>query len=292
MKPLLVRKRDSLNASIDFDGTEYNYFYNPLHYHPELELTLIVKSYGQRKIGDNIENFTEGDLVLVGGNLPHVWKNDDIFFDENANQKAQAICVKFLPDFAGKEFLSRPEMSAIKTLLEEKAPLGIKLLGILREKVKRIMLKLPDMDESERFIQLLYILNLIAKSNEFELLASLSYRNESLKNSHRINVVLDYIVQHYQEDLDLDKIAGLVNMNKNAFCRFFKRGTRKSLFQVINEVRIGKAAQLLTETDMNVLQICFACGFNNISNFNKAFKKSLNVSPLVYRKSMREFNRA
>ena len=292
MKPLLVRKRDSLNASIDFDGTEYNYFYNPLHYHPELELTLIVKSYGQRKIGDNIENFTEGDLVLVGGNLPHVWKNDDIFFDENANQKAQAICVKFLPDFAGKEFLSRPEMSAIKTLLEEKAPLGIKLLGILREKVKRIMLKLPDMDESERFIQLLYILNLIAKSNEFELLASLSYRNESLKNSHRINVVLDYIVQHYQEDLDLDKIAGLVNMNKNAFCRFFKRGTRKSLFQVINEVRIGKAAQLLTETEMNVLQICFACGFNNISNFNKAFKKSLNVSPLVYRKSMREFNRA
>lgn len=292
MKPLLVRKRDSLNASIDFDGTEYNYFYNPLHYHPELELTLIVKSYGQRKIGDNIENFSEGDLVLVGGNLPHVWKNDDIFFDENANQKAQAICVKFLPDFAGKEFLSRPEMSGIKTLLEEKAPLGVKLHGTLREKVKKIMLKLPDMDESERFIQLLYILNLIAKSNEFELLASLSYRNESLKNSHRINVVLDYIVQHYQEDLDLDKIAGLVNMNRNAFCRFFKRGTRKSLFQVINEVRIGKATQLLTETDMNVLQICFACGFNNISNFNKAFKKSLNVSPLAYRKSMREFNRA
>ncbi len=292
MKPLLVRKRDSLNASIDFDGTEYNYFYNPLHYHPELELTLIVKSYGQRKIGDNIENFTEGDLVLVGGNLPHVWKNDDIFFDENANQKAQAICVKFLPDFAGKEFLSRPEMSGIKTLLEEKAPLGVKLHGALREKVKKIMMKLPDMDESERFIQLLYILNLIAKSNEFELLASLSYRNESLKNSHRINVVLDYIVQHYQEDLDLDKIAGLVNMNRNAFCRFFKKGTRKSLFQVINEVRIGKATQLLTETDMNVLQICFACGFNNISNFNKAFKKSLNVSPLAYRKSMREFNRA
>lgn len=292
MKPLLVRKRDSLNASIDFDGTEYNYFYNPLHYHPELELTLIVKSYGQRKIGDNIENFSEGDLVLVGGNLPHVWKNDDIFFDENANQKAQAICVKFLPDFAGKEFLSRPEMSGIKTLLEEKAPLGVKLHGTLREKVKKIMLKLPDMDESERFIQLLYILNLIAKSNEFELLASLSYRNESLKNSHRINVVLDYIVQHYQEDLDLDKIAGLVNMNRNAFCRFFKKGTRKSLFQVINEVRIGKATQLLTETDMNVLQICFACGFNNISNFNKAFKKSLNVSPLAYRKSMREFNRA
>jgi AraC-like DNA-binding protein len=284
MKPILVRKRDSLSASIDFDGTEYNYFYNPLHYHPELELTLIVKSYGQRKIGDNIENFQEGDLVLVGGNLPHVWKNDDIFFDEKASQKAQAICVKFLPDFAGKEFLNRPEMSAIKTLLEEKAPFGVKLIGGLREKVKDIMMTFPGMDETERFIHLLQILNLIAKSNEYRLLASLSYKNETKKNLHRINIVLDYIVQHYQEDLDLEKIAGLINMNKNAFCRFFKRGTRKSLFQVINEVRIGKAKQLLTETDMNVLQICYACGFNNISNFNKAFKKSMNISPLMYRK--------
>jgi len=292
MKPILVRKRDSLSASIDFDGTEYNYFYNPLHYHPELELTLIVKSYGQRKIGDNIENFHEGDLVLVGGNLPHVWKNDDVFFGEQAHKKAQAICVKFLPDFAGKEFLNRPEMLAIKTLLEEKVPLGVKLVGTLREKVSNIMLKLPDMDESERFIQLLQILNFIAKSDEYILLASLSYRNESIKNSHRINIVLDYLVENYQEDLNLEKIAGLINMNKNAFCRFFKKGTRKSLFTVINEVRIGKATQLLTETDMNVLQICFACGFNNISNFNKAFKKSMNITPLVYRKRMRQFTQS
>ncbi|TVQ00042.1 MAG: helix-turn-helix domain-containing protein, partial [Balneolaceae bacterium] len=262
MKPLLVRKRDSLGASIEFDGTEYNYFYNPLHYHPELELTLIVKSFGQRKVGDNIENFREGDLVLVGSNLPHVWKNDNIFLDEKAKRTAQAICVKFLPDFAGKEFLNRPEMTGIKTLLEEKAPFGVKPFGTLREKVKDVMLKLPDLDESERFIQLLHVLNLIARSNEYTLLASLSYKNESEKNSHRINVVLDYIVQHYQEDLDLEKIAGMINMNKNAFCRFFKKGTRKSLFQVINEVRIGKAKQLLTETDMNVQQICFACGFN------------------------------
>ncbi len=289
MKPILVRRRDFLTASIEFDGMEYDHFYNPLHYHPELELTLIVKSFGQRKIGDNIENFNEGDLVLVGSNLPHVWKNDEVFFDEKANIKAQAICVKFLPDFAGKEFLNRPEMSAIKTILEEQAPLGIKLVGTLREKVTGIMLKLPEMDQSDRFIHLLQILNLIAKSNEFSILASLSYRNENIKNSHRINTVLDYIMEHYQEDLSLEKIAGLINMNKNAFCRFFKRGTRKSLFAVINEVRIGKACQHLTETDMNVLQVCFACGFNNISNFNKAFKKSMNVTPLMYRKNMRQF---
>lgn len=290
MKPILVRRRNSLSASIEFDGSEYDYFYNPLHYHPEFELTLIVKSFGQRRIGDNIENFNEGDLVLVGNNLPHVWKNDEIFFNNMAHMKAQAICVKFLPNFAGSGFLNRPEMSGIKTLLEEKAPLGIKLLGTLREEVEKIMFELPELGETERFIQLLQILNLISKSTEYRLLASISYQNENLKNAHRINIVLDYIMEHYEEELKLEKIAGLVNMNKNAFCRFFKKGTRKSLFTVINEVRIGKACQHLTETDMNILQVCYACGFNTISNFNKAFKKLNGISPTLYRKGMKKFD--
>lgn len=290
MKPILVRKRDSLEASIEFDGAEYDYFYNPLHYHPEFELTLIVKSFGQRRIGDNIENFHEGDLVLVGNNLPHVWKNDEIFFDETTNMKAQAICVKFLPDFGGTGFLERPEMNSIRKLLEEKASFGIKLLGNLRTKVEKIMLQLPELDETERFIQLLQILHLISKSNEYNLLSSLTFRNENHKNAHRINLVLDYIMENYDDVLTLEKLAGLINMNKNAFCRFFKRGTRKNLFTVINEVRIGKACQHLTETEMNVLQVCFACGFNNISNFNKTFKRITGVSPLQYRKQMKKFD--
>ncbi|HKK61616.1 MAG TPA: AraC family transcriptional regulator [Bacteroidales bacterium] len=286
MKPILVRVRDSLNASIEFDKTEYDYFYNPFHYHPEFELTLIVKSFGRRRIGDNIENFSEGDLVLVGSNLPHVWKNDPTIFGNNTKMKAQAICVKFLPDFAGKEFLERQEMKRIKTVLEEKASLGMKLVGHLRNKIEKIMLKLPELDETDRFIQLLQILNLIAKSNEYQLLSSLNYRNTNLKNAHRINIILDYIMEHYDEDLKLENIAGLVNMNKNAFCRFFKKGTHKTLYTVINEVRIGKACQQLAETDMNVLQVCYASGYNNISNFNKAFKAITSITPLAYRKKM------
>ncbi|NQU54984.1 MAG: AraC family transcriptional regulator [Bacteroidetes bacterium] len=289
MKTILVREQSILNTSINFDGTEYNYFHNPLHYHPEFELTLIVKSFGQRRIGDSIENFNEGDLVLVGNNLPHVWKNDEVFLSEKNNLKAQAIAVKFLPDFASLGFLDRPEMLQIKNLLEEKAPLGIKLTGNLRTQVEEIMLKLLKMDETDRFIQLLQILNLISKSNEYKLLASLNYRNENRKNTHRINIVLDYIMEHYDEELTLEKVADKVSMNKNAFCRFFKKGTRKSLFTVINEVKIGKACQLLTETELNILQICYASGFNNISNFNKVFKNLTNNSPSEYRKKMRKF---
>ena len=285
MKPILVRERNTLNTSIGLDDEEYDYFYNPWHFHPEFELTLIIKSFGQRQVGDSIENFIPGDLVLVGSNLPHVWKNDEIFLRKRTSLKAQAIVVKFLPDFAGRNFFERPEMAEIRRLLDEIAPFGVKLRGRLRSQVEKIMLKLPGLDSAGRFIQLLQILNLISKSKDYSLLASISYRNEKTVNIHRVNVVLDYIMEHYQEDLKLETVAAQINMNKNAFCRFFKKGTRKSLFDVIQEVRIGKACQHLLETDMNVLQICYACGFGNISGFNKTFKKITGITPLAYRKS-------
>jgi AraC-like DNA-binding protein len=285
MKPIFVRERNTLNTSIEFDGDEYDYFYNPWHYHPEMELTLVIKSFGQRQVGDSIENFGPGDLVLVGSNLPHVWKNDEVFLQKNTTMKAQAVVVKFLPEFAGKGFFDRPEMNKMRHLTKELTPFGVKLTGKLRERVEQVMLKLPAMDDAERFIRLLDILDMISKSDDYRLLASLSYRNEKAENTHRVNIVLDYIMEHYQEDLRLETVAAQINMNKNAFCRFFKKGTRKSLFDVIQEVRIGKACQHLLETDMNVLQICYACGFGNISGFNKTFKKITGTTPLSYRKS-------
>ncbi len=290
MKPILIRAQKFSDRSIGYDEREFNFFIPPLHYHPEYELTLITKSFGQRQIGDSIENFSEGDLVLIGSNLPHVWKNDTVFFSGKPDLKAQAIVVKFLYDFAGSDFYDRPEMSEIRNLLEEKASFGIKLLGNLRDDVEKIMLKLSESDETEQFILLLHILSLISKSNEYRLLASISYRKQKTKNTHRLNMVLDYVMDHYNEELTLEKIASHINMNKNAFCRFFKKGTHKNLFTVINEVRIGKACQHLTETEMNMLQVCFASGFNNVSNFNKAFKKSTGMTPLSYRKEMRKFN--
>lgn len=286
MKPILVREQNCLNTSITIDGAEYDYFYNPWHYHPECELTLILKSFGQRQIGDSIENFTSGDLVLVGSNLPHVWKNDESFIGKEANIKAQAIVVKFLPGFAGSGFLERPEMAEIRYLLKEQTPFGIRLYGKLQTQVAEIMLKLPDMDDTDRFIQLLQILKMISRSKDYKLLASIAYRNEKVENTHRVNQALDFIMEHYHESISLEKIASQIGMNKNAFCRFFKKGTRKSLFTVIHEVRIGKACQLLAETDMNIQQIGFACGFNNISGFNKTFKKYKETSPLKYRKEI------
>jgi len=287
MKPILIREKKTFNASIDFDCKEYKYFYHPLHYHPEIELTLILKSYGQRQIGDSIENFDAGDLVLVGENLPHVWRNDEVFSQLDSELKVQAIGMKFLPDFAGVDFFNRPEMTAIKTLLFEHAPHGVKLKGRLRTKVHKMMLKLPHLSDVEKFIALLSILNVIAISSEKELLASITYRNIKKENTDRINKVLDFLMLNYQKEITLDDVAEKINMNKNAFCRFFKQGMKKSLFTVLNEIRIAKSCQHLIQTDMDVAQICYSNGFNNISNFSKAFKKITGISPLNYRKAMK-----
>jgi AraC-like DNA-binding protein len=284
MKAILIRDHHTVDTVIGFDSSEYDYFYNPWHYHPEFELTLIVKSYGQRQVGDSIENFSSGDIVLVGQNLPHVWKSDEAFFKNNDQLKAQAVVVKFLPDFAGAGFLDKPVFQEIRAILFEKAAHGLRLNGPLRSKVEKMMLKLIGMSEIERLIQLISILHVISKSKNMELLASVGYRNSNAKNNHRVNKVLDYLMDHYQENITLEVIAGVVNMNKNAFCRFFKKSTRKNLFTVLNEVRISKACQHLVETELDILQVCYANGFNNISNFNKAFKKITGTSPMNYRR--------
>lgn len=279
-------EKNLTNKSISVDASEYDYFYNPLHFHPEYELTLILKGFGQRQVGDSIENFGTGDLVLIGSELPHVWKCDEVFMSHKSPYKVQAVVIKFLRDFPGSSFFQRPEMAMIRKLLEEVSLSGLKLEGRLKQQVENIILQLPRLNDSDRFINLLFILNIISQSDEYRVLASHTYRSEKVENIHRINIVLDYIMEHFNEELSLETIASRINMNRNAFCRFFKKGTRKNLFTVINEVRIRKACQHLIETDMNILQICFACGFNNISNFNRVFKRLTGTSPLQYRQSI------
>lgn len=280
-------ERSLTNTSICVDASEYEYFYNPLHYHHEYELTLILKGFGQRQVGDNIENFGAGDLVLIGSELPHVWKSDDVFNSQKAPYKVQAVVIKFLQDFPGTAFFHRPEMGMVRGLLDDISLSGIKLEGNLKQQIENIMIRLPHMNDADRFINLLNILNTISQSKEYRILASHTYRNEKVENIHRINIVLDYIMEHYDEELSLERIASTISMNKNAFCRFFKKGTLKNLFTVINEVRIRKACQHLIETDLNILQICFECGFNNLSNFNRVFKKITGTSPLQFRQNFR-----
>jgi len=289
MKPALIRIRHT-GTSIDFDDNEYPYFYNPWHYHPEIELVLVLESFGQLFVGDRIENFAEGDLVFIGSNLPHVWKNDKSFYHENSTCKARAIVIKFLPDFAGKEILNREEMQAIKHLLVEKGGLGLKLTGKLKNDTALAMQGFKLMDDAGRIIHLLNMLNQIARSAEYISLASPAYINikqlVNEKDNLRINIILEYLIKKHGEQIDLDDVAEQIHMNRNAFCRFFKQKTGKSMVQLLAEIRIGKACQHLQKTEESVDRISNYVGFNNISNFNRAFKMITGTTPLVYRKHL------
>lgn len=288
MKAQLVREQTNPETTIWFDDKEYKHFYNPWHYHPELELTLILKSFGLRYVGDSIENFSAGDLVLVGSNLPHLWMNDHSYFEAEKNETARAIVIKFSPDFAGDLFMKLPEMKHINNLIQEEAALGLKIQGDLRDRVENKLAEFSILDNTNRLIQLIKILDEISRSKEYVKLSSISYRNTGSAQATRVSTVLDYLARNYHKELTLDMVAAQVNMNRNAFCRFFKKATRKSLFTVINEVRISKARNLLVETRMDVTQICYEVGYNNISNFHRAFKNNTRMSPLVYRKKMRD----
>ncbi len=284
MKAILVRQATMENSSIYFSNNEYDYFYNPLHFHPELELTLIVRSNGHRWVGDSFDSFMPGDIVLVGSNLPHIWKNDPLFYGDD-HQKAESVTIKFLPNFAGDDFFNRPEMAKIRNLIDTKSSRGIKLIGALRNKVEQIMVTLPTLSEAGYFISLLHILQLISESDDCVSLSSIEYYNceQSIKDVNRINVALNYIIENYKERIHLDDIANVVHMNKNAFCRFFKEHTGKSLFTMIGEIRIDKSRRYLLETTMDIQQISLECGFNNLSHFNKRFKKISGVTPSEYR---------
>ncbi len=290
MKPILISTKETFKSKLAIDSNVYPNFYNPWHYHEELELTLVLKSYGQRQVGDDVENFYPGDLVLVGSNLPHVWKNDQSFFKNSKEKYAQAIVVKFLSDFASKDFLDLPEMSTLKELIFDKSSFGVKLLGTLRDDIEREMRALVDMSEDELLLNLVQILFKISKSDEYRLLASRTYQKEKTKYNHRINKILDYIMENYHKNLTLDELADVVHMNKNGFCRFFKKNIGSSLFTTIKNIRISKACQQLLETEKSVLEISLDVGFNNVSNFNRTFKKITKTSPLNYRKNNNHYN--
>ena len=237
--------RSSLNdSSFLISNNHYPHFLKVWHYHPELELVVILKSTGTSFIGDNIEHFTTGDVILIGKNLPHMLLNDKEYFDENSKLEAQAISIHFNEHFAGKEFFDMSEMLSIKDLIE-KAKHGIKFSGdlvLVRKWIKKVN-KLEGFDKTIRFFK---ILNLLAKHEDYKLLSSSGFIN-SFKMTGKKNLenVYEYIIKNFKENITLTDVANVAHMNPSAFSRFFKRINRKTFSEYLNEVRVGYSCKLL-----------------------------------------------
>ena len=263
------------------------YFYNRWHYHPELELVHIEQGSGTQFIGDNIQNFQSGDLILIGPNLPHYWRCDEKYFQGNTNLYAQATVLHFSENIFGDTFLNLPENKGIIEFLE-KAKRGMKLLGEHNVLVKSLLQNLLDQKESNSIIALLQILQTLSQDQEVKLLSNSAYQEGfDQHDTDRINHIYQYSLANFQQKITIEEIAEVANISPNSFCRYFKSRSRKTYSQFLLELRIGHACKLLLEEKLSVAQICYESGFNNFANFNKYFKILTKRSPLQYQKEYR-----
>ena len=248
------------------------------HYHPEIELIFVCGGSGKRQIGSNISYFSDGDLVLMGTNLPHCGMTN-----ENTNNDYEMV-IQFKPDFLGEEIWNLPEMQKI-TILLEKAKAGI----VFSEKIKKeIGLKIVEMHESsalDKLMKFLKILEDLASTNEYRILnAGKYYLQTQVEDNERINHIFNFVKDHFKEPITLEEISDLANMKVPSFCRYFKKITNKTFTQFVNEYRITHSLKLLAEQPLSITEVCFESGFNNFSYFNKTFKEYMGKSPSQYRK--------
>ena len=287
MKPQLLKVPKGLQQSFSIRRDVVLYFYNQWHYHPELELIHIEQGSGTQFVGDNIQNFQSGDLILIGPNLPHYWRCDEKYFQNNTNLYAQATVVHFSENIFGETFLNLPENKAITELLD-KAKRGMKLLGDENAKVKQLLQSLLEQKEGNPMIALLQILQSLSQCKEASLLSN-SYYSEGFDqhDTDRINHIYQYSLNNFQQKITIEEIAEVANISPHSFCRYFKSRSRKTYSQFLLELRIGHACKLLLEGKLSIAQTCYESGFNNFANFNKYFKIMTKKSPLQYQKEFR-----
>ena len=277
VKATLLKRGATPDHSFSVARHDFPHFLKVWHYHVELELVYIVRSEGTRFIGDNIDRFQAGELMLIGSNLPHMYQNDSSYFDRNSEKRAEAFAVHFNPEFLKTSFANIPELLGFHNLIE-KAKLGLKFSGKTVDKVGPKIQSLEKMNDLQRMLGFLDILSDLCSDTHATTIASPGFVNHfEQAGDLKLDKVYDYVMTHFQEDINVDDIADLVSMNKSSFCRYFKRTTQKTFTEFLNEIRIGFACKMLVERQMGILEISYYCGYNNISHFNRQFKKKMGM---------------
>jgi len=247
------------------------------HFHPEYEIVYVETETGFRHIGDHISKYEGSDLALIGPNLPH------LNFDYGVKATVDTVVVQMKENFLGQDFFSLPETAAIKTLFE-KAKSGVAFYGETKKLAGEKLKQLTALPHFEQLIILLQVFNLLANSNEVEMLKARPIASASvLKEQHRLQKVYHFIEANYQNEIDVNSIAKLCNLTTAAFCRYFKKSTHYTFTYFLNQFRINQSKKILLQ-DKNVTEACYESGFANISYFNKTFKKVTGENPSAFKK--------
>ncbi len=249
------------------------------HYHPEYELTLICNSRGRRFVGDHISDYADGDLVLLGPNLPHTWCSDT----HVAQRPHRAIVAHFSDSFVGNAIQHCPELHQVRMLLDRSLR-GLSFTGPTRDWVAHELELAVQLSGLPCLVALLSILNRLATSPGSHPIASQWYtppRDDQM--NARIDIVCRYLVNHFTEPIQQAEVADLIGFSPAAFSRFFKRTTGKTFVSYLNELRIGHACRLLSDSRISITTVGFNSGYLNLSNFNRTFRRFKGVSPRQYR---------
>lgn len=249
------------------------------HHHPEYELVLILTGKGKRMIGDHIDRFKPKDLLLLGSYLPHEFLCDREYIDHPDGFQGKAIVYQFLKDFLGSQFFEIPENRNLSRVIDESYR-GLQFYGKTREKLISLMENSYNLDGPERLFSLLTIFRVLGQTKEYKLLSSPGFMKPfHNQGDEPIQKALEYIVQHFQEEVAMKDMLSITNMSNSAFCNAFKKSCRMTFKEYLLTVRVGYACKLLTDNTLNISQIAYNCGFENLSNFNRQFKKIKNITP-------------
>ncbi|MEP7253952.1 MAG: AraC family transcriptional regulator [Ginsengibacter sp.] len=281
MRPQFHKLPLSPDCSFLYMCWECNYFDKPWHFHKEYELVLIEKAEGTRFIGDDVSHFKEGNLALIGPNIPHLYRNSETYY-KNKNIVAKSIFIHFTDDFAGNSLFGLPEMKLVRRLLD-KSSLALDIRGKVNHYVRQKLIYMQDENPAKRLLSLLDILVTLSTSRDLKPILSSGFTASNSKDTDKINIVLQFIMESYMNEIYIEEIASKLNMSVASFSRYFKHHTRKTFSQYVTEIRISHACRLLMEDNYNISEICYLSGFENLSNYYRHFKKIVGVVPKDYK---------
>lgn len=255
-------------------------FYDKLHQHNEIQISFLKKGNGTFFIGDSVTNYATGEIFIIGSNVPHAFKSE-----KKITEKSKMLSLFFTKDSFGTYFFDFKEFESLQSFFE-KSKYGFKVLSNKTEIID-LFLKLKKASKIDRFLLLIQLLKLIATA-EKQTLSNFVYRKKFTDNEgKKMRAVFDFTTNNAHQQIELNDVANIANMTKNAFCKYFKKRTNKTYFSFLTELRIENSCRLLrSQKEYSVAEVAHLSGFQNISNFNRKFKELKKETPTTYRKKV------
>lgn len=264
--------------------------FTPWHHHPELELVLITKGKGRRMVGDHIDRFEDNDLVFIGSDTPHEWMCDKAYLKESGDFGGEGLVIQFMYNFLGETFFDIPENAPLKHFLLASAR-GIEIYGQTKAQIIQIMYQMMNIDATAQLYKLFSIFEILSSSKELNTLSSPAFLESfSLSENEPIQRAMQFIMQNFQRQIHVKELLEITNMSNTAFCNAFKYTYRMPFTTYLMKLRIGYASRQLLNGTKNIAEVAYDSGFENLSNFNRQFKKIKGATPHEYKKSRSKIN--